>query len=337
MTIFEALSRGIHELNRRKRLQFLFYAFTTIWALAIVAPAFAILFGSLGQSAWAERMAGNFDLEWVAELLFSPGSLALGPALAAAIGVFAVAGIAHLFLLGGAIQLFFTGDEFSMAAFFQGCGKHFWRFVRLVLVSLLFYVVVLLVNAALGGIGNKVWGEGSAATPTIYWGWFRAAVLLALLGLVNLIFDYARIRMVAADSRKAFRGAFSALKFVFANFRRTAGLYIVVWVILIAIFAVYQGLATVLVQNSLAIVFLLLLVRQAMVLARIWGQLLFYSSGAEMVRALTPAPPPVIAAEPEPPVEAQAASAGEPAAPAQPVSTTEEIAPLELQQPPLEG
>lgn len=288
MTTFDALRRGIHELNRRKRLWLVLYAATTIWALAIVAPVMTLLLASLGESAWAERMAGSFNLEWVAEILLGGNSLAFTPLIPVGIAVFAVAAIAHLFLLGGAIQLFCARSEFSLAAFFEGCGKHFWRFVRLALVSALFYVAVGAVNAGLGALGHKIWGEGSEYTPLAYWSWFSTAIVLALFGLVNLIFDYARIRLVATDSRKAFRGAMSAVRFVFRNFRRTAGLYVTVWVILVAVLAAYRGLAGVMVQSSVGLVIALLLVRQVTVLARIWSQLLFFSSGAEMYLALAP-------------------------------------------------
>jgi hypothetical protein len=284
------LLAGIRSLNRRKRLWFWFYGVTTIWALAIVGPVMALLFASLGQSAWAGQMAANFDLQYVAELLFAKSALAFTPLLGAMMAVALVAAIAHLFLLGGALQLFWSDEEFSMAAFFQGCGRHFWRFVRLALVYALFYAVVFILNSLLARAGNKIWDEGSEQTPLVYFAWFRMALLLALCGLVGLIFDYGRIRLVAADSPKAFRAAGAAIRFVFSNFGRTARLYLAVWAILLVLLAVYRGMAGIVGQASLGLVVLLFLVRQIMVLARVWVQLLFYSSQAEMYRSLMPIP-----------------------------------------------
>jgi len=290
MTISEALRGGIRALNGRKRLWFWFYGVTTIWAVAVAAPAIGQLFSSLGESAWAERMAGNFDLQWIAEVAAQKGGLPFLPLLVTAAAVLAVSAIAHVFLLGGAIQLFCARQEFTLGGFFQGCGRHFWRFVRLALVSALFYAVVWGVNRGLARVGEKIWGEGSEATPLVYWGWGRTAVLLALLGLTGLIFDYARIKLVTADSRKAFRGAIGAVRFVFANFRQTAGLYVVVWAIALVLLAAYYGMSRVVTQTSLGLVVLLFAIRQAMVLVKGWTQLLFYASGAEMYAALTPVP-----------------------------------------------
>ena len=137
-------------------------------------------------------------------------------------------------------------------------------------------------------MGDKIWGEGSEATPLVYWGWARFALLLALAGLTGLIFDYARIKLVAADSRKTIRAAIGAVRFVFGNFRKTAGLYVVVWAIALVLLAAYYGVSRVVSQTSLGLVVALFAIRQAMVLAKGWTQLLFYSSGAEMYAGLTP-------------------------------------------------
>src|SRR5262249_51398997 len=141
MTILDALRGGIRALNDRKRLLLLFYAITTIWALAAVAPVMALLFMSLGGSAWPEQMAANFDLQWIAELRAAGVAPFVAPVVTGS-AVLAVATVAHLFLLGGAIQLFCAREQFSAAAFFQGCGKYFWRFVRLALISALLYLAV---------------------------------------------------------------------------------------------------------------------------------------------------------------------------------------------------
>ena len=297
MTASSALLAGIRSLNRRKRLWFWFYGVTTLWALAIVGPVMALLFASLGQSAWAGQMAANFDLQYVAELMFAKSVLAWSPLLAAMIAVALMAAVAHLFLLGGALQLFWSDEEFSMAAFFRGCGRYFWRFVRLALVSALFYAAVMILNSLLSRAGNKIWGEGSEQTPLVYFAWFRTVLLFALCGLVGLIFDYGRIRMVAADSPKAFRAAGAAIRFVFSNFGRTTALYLSVWALLVVLLAVYRGVAGIIGQASLGLVVLLFLMRQAMVLARVWVQLLFYSGQAEMYRSLMPIP---VAAAPVP-------------------------------------
>ncbi|HEY2016309.1 MAG TPA: hypothetical protein VGH38_22550 [Bryobacteraceae bacterium] len=298
-SIAKCLGGGVHALNSRKRLWFWFYGVTTVWALAIAGPAIAVLLGLLGESAWAERLADNFDPQWVAEVIAGKGAVPFVPLVVSALTVFGISAVAHLFLLGGALQLFCAHEEFSTGAFFAGCGRNFWRFVRLALVSVLFYAVVMLVNSGLASVGRKMWGEGSAETPLMYWNWATTAILLMLLVLVVLIFDYARIRLVATDSRKTFRAAWWSVGFVFANLKRTAGLGVVLWLIAAALLAVYFGVSRVVTQTSLALVLLLFAIRQVMVLAKGWTQLLFYASQSQMYESLVPLPVVVVMPPPE--------------------------------------
>jgi hypothetical protein len=295
VTIREALRRGIQKLSRAKRVCLIFYAATTAAALLITAPAMMIAFDSLGDSAWAREMNGNLDLTWVSELASSHGATPWMPMLAILIGTSAISMVVYLFLLGGALQVLSTGDPL-----FAGCGRNFWRMVRLALISTFFYGAAFLVYNRLGFIGRKIWGEGSEATPLIHWGWFRAAVLLCLLGLVNLVFDYARVRLVADDQRKTLRATIAAFRFVWKNLPSTLGLYAIVCAIAGLIFAAYLGVSHSLAQTSLGLVLILLLVRQGMVLAKVWSRLLFYSTACELYGARKPAQPIVMEPKPEP-------------------------------------
>jgi hypothetical protein len=291
MSILLALRRGMRALNRAKRLWFIFYAALTLAAVLPAAAFLAIAFQSLGHSTWAAQLGRSFDLEWIGELLAQYGGMPADPVLPVLAGIFLISAIIHLFLLGGAIEMFARRQWFSAASFFRGCGRNFWRLFRLALYSLILLAAALGVRAGLAAIGRKLWGEGSVAAPLIYWSWFYTAVTLLLLGVVHLIFDYAAIRLVAQDSRQAWRGLWRACRFVWRHFGPVARLVAALWIILLALTAIYFGISKLFVQTSVAAVLVLLIVRQAAVLARIWSRLLFYSSQCEMYDALAPPPP----------------------------------------------
>jgi hypothetical protein len=256
----------------------------------------AAAFYSLGESGWAAQMKSNLDLSWISELLAGYGAFPWAPITAILIGVSAAFAVIYLFLLGGAIQTYSTGEPF-----FGGCGRNFWRLFRLTLISMLFYGLLLVINNRMRAVGQKIWGEGSEAGPLVHWNWFRTAVVLGLFGLVNLIFDYARVILVVENSRKAIRAALTATRLVAKNFGQTAGLYLMVCAIAAMLLAGYFAVSHSFAQSSMGLVLLLFLVRQAMVLAKIWSRLLFCSTAVEMYTALQPPPPPVpVVGEPEP-------------------------------------
>jgi hypothetical protein len=290
MTIGLALRRGIRVVNRTKRLWFIFYAALTLAAVLPAAALMTIAFHSLGHSAWAEQLGRRLDLEWIGELMAAYGEMPIRPVMAAAIGVLAISILVHLFLLGGAIEMFSKRQWFSAALFFGGCGRNFWRLFRLAIYCLVLLAAIYGINAGLAAIGEKIWGSGSEAAPLIHWSWFRAAAILLLLGLVNLIFDYTAIHLVAEDSRKSFSSIWGTCRLLWSNFGRTAGMATVLWAIMALLIAAYFGISQLFPQRTLAAVLVVLLVRQVMVLGRIWSRLLFYSTQCEMADGLTHAP-----------------------------------------------
>ncbi len=283
MTASQALRRGIGVLARNKRLCVIFYAVTTVAALLIAAPLMTIALQSLGESAWAQQMAGNVDIAWFSEVVVANGSTPWIQAAMVLLGVGAVSAVVYLFLLGGALQVFSNGEPFA-----AGCGRNFWRLLRLAAVSLLFYVGAFVVYKGLGRV-SKLWSEGSVATPLVYWGWFRAAVFLGLFGFVNLVFDYARVRMVADDQRSAARSAVAAFRFVLRHLRRTAGLYIAVCAIAALVMGAFLAFSHT-TQTSTGLALLWLLVGQIMVFAKIWSRLLFCSTACALYGELKPHP-----------------------------------------------
>ncbi|MGC9946883.1 MAG: hypothetical protein ABSF64_10990 [Bryobacteraceae bacterium] len=280
-------------MNRTKRLWFIFYAALTLAAVLPAAALMTIAFQSLGHSAWAEQLGRRLDMEWIGELIAAYGGMPMGLAVAAMAGVLAISALVHVFLLGGAIEMFAKRQWFSAGVFFGGCGRNFWRLFRLALYCLIPLAAVVGINIGLAAIGEKIWGKGSEAAPLIYWSWFRAGVMLLLLGFVNMVFDYTAIRLVADDSRKAFRGMWRTFRFVWTHLARTAGLAVVLWAVMLGLVAAYFGISQMFSQQSVGAVLLLLLVRQVLVIGRIWSRLLFYASQCEMYDGLAAAAAPV--------------------------------------------
>jgi len=282
MTIRLALRRGVRVVNRAIGLWFLFYASLTLVAALPAAALTAIAFHSLGHSAWAETLGRRLNLEWIGELAAVYGAMPVQPVMAAAIGAFAISAVVQLFLLGGALEIFAKRRWFGAATFFGGCGRNFWRLFRLALYCLILLAAVYGIDAGLGAAAEKIWGQGTEATPLIHWGWFRAALDLLLLGWLNLIFDYTAIHLVAEDNRKPFRSLWRTFRFTWTNFGQIAGLAAVLWIIRLALTAASVGITQVFPQLSVGAVLVLLLVRQGLVVGRIWSRLLLYASQCEM-------------------------------------------------------
>jgi hypothetical protein len=305
MTIFQSLRQGARSLHQERRMLLVLYFAATLLAVIGAAVVMTVPFNSLGRSTWTIALGNNLDASWIAELA-AQSTLPALPVLAAVAGLAALARILQLFLLGGALQILGVGEPFTAAAFFGGCGRYFWRLVRLALFSLIFFAAAGAIGAGLNMAGERIWGASSQAAPLIYWSWFRTVVLACLLGLCSLAFDYAAIRLAVEDSRKSVGAYLGSFRLIWLAPFRTVGLYIVLWLFILLFLGAYLGISGLVPQTSLVLILLLFLVRQVTVLAKVWCRLLFYSAQSVLYRDLRPHSVPVEPApEPEPEPSAQ--------------------------------
>ncbi len=266
----EAFREGVRRLNRAKRVWWVFYAATTAPALLISAVLMSVAYSSLGHSLWAERMADNLDVSWLAELATKDEGI--GVAIGALIaGTAVLCTIVYILLLGGAIEVLCADGVFAF-----GCGTHFFPLMRLSLFALLMCVGPVLINHGLAAIGDGVWGAGLVRAPLIYWSWFRAAVLFCLLGGVNAAFEHAAIRLVVERRRDAVRALTAALA---AIIRRPIGMlapYAILVILLLLVAAVGLSASRMIPGTAISAVAVTFLLQQVAVLGKIWAWLACY-------------------------------------------------------------
>jgi hypothetical protein len=268
---------GATAVTRAWRVWLLLWALTLAFAAVLVLPAAAILHADLGHSLYAARMFGNFDPQWMAEFLFKTGNglLITVPPLAAAL---ALAYLLLMTFLNGGVLAVFT----QSSAFWPGCGRNFWRLLRLFVVSLVCYALVVAANLGLGKIGGRIWGEGMVERPVVIFGWVRAGIIVLLVLVVNMVFDYAKIRAVARNST-----LLRSVAFVARNFIRTATTYALLCVLAAALAVVYWCASSALPRTALGWLIAVLVVQQIFVAVRVWVRLLFFASQAAVSDQLT--------------------------------------------------
>jgi hypothetical protein len=125
-----------------------------------------------------------------------------------------------------------------------------------------------------------------------------------MLGFVNMIFDYAKIRTVVEDSRSMFRETFSALGFSLRHLFSVSALYSLIAVIGIALFLLLVHLRDSIDQSSVIAVTTAILVGQTAIAARMWTRLTFFAAELDFYRRYRPkkvrALPPELTADADP-------------------------------------
>jgi hypothetical protein len=277
------------------------YAATVVLALPLAITMRGQLQTHLGASLAAERAADGVNYDWWQE--FSSQATGIGVTFAPAIIGFAttldavssvldgrreiapIAGalalylVAWTFLAGGIIDRYARQRPVGAAGFFAASGVHGFRLLRLAVMSGVIY-----------------WWLFAYVQRWLFLEWFvdrtriigverevflwRLGLYLVfgfLLVLVNVVFDYAKIRIVVEDRRSALGALSAALRFVWRRLGRVAGLYAlngVAFLVVIGIWALVAPGA----RSGGATLWMAFLAAQLYVLARLALKLQFLAS-----------------------------------------------------------
>jgi hypothetical protein len=243
------------------------FLLTFVMAVPLAWTMRGMLQAQLGRSMDARETAGDVNYDWWQE--FTAQTSGLGTTFTPAIIGFAatldnISGLldgqkelvpvasalafyllAWTFVSGGILDRYARQRRTRAHGFFAACGVYFFRFLRLALIAGIFYwwmfdfVRYWLFDEWYVDLTRDLSVERTAFA-------IRVALYLAfgaLLAFGNMVFDYAKVRLVVEDRHSAFGALLAALRFVVRNPRRTLGLYALNSLTFAALLAVWAAIA----------------------------------------------------------------------------------------------
>ena len=163
-------------------------------------------------------------------------------------------------------------------SFFGESARYFPRLFRLMLWSAPCYGSVLVINNLLARMAGHFNESSMQARPWIILSWLQLGLILFLLGMVNLVFDWAKMLMIAEQRRGAFWAAIDGIRFVRYSPATTIGVFFLGQLFSLVFLLIYHGLSEVTPQASAGSLLVLFLLRQAYMLARFWVRLLVWDA-----------------------------------------------------------
>jgi hypothetical protein len=194
------------------------------------------------------------------------------------VGAIAAYLAAWVFLSGGVIDRLARARPLGAATFVALSGHYFFRLLRLAVLAgvaywLLFRTVhPLLFGALFDRLTRDVTSESHALAilATLY------GLFALLLGLVSLIVDFTRVRLVVEDRYSVLAALGAGLRFVRRRFWRSAGLYALNILALVILARLWMQVAVGAGEPD----WQALLLSQIYLIARIWGRMAFLGSEA---------------------------------------------------------
>jgi hypothetical protein len=219
---------------------------------------------TLDHSLASLRLVNQFDLSAFLGLFFQPEA----PFDGAASAVSASSVLFLLFMLfitGGVLTCYRDDQKPTSAPFFEACGRHFWRFFRL----MIYFLIVLIPVGILVGISARVFDRindrSISPFPAVRFIEAAAVIILFLMMSLRLWFDIAQVIAVAEDEHRIHRALRSAAVLVRRNFGSLFWLYlrisVVGWILFAAGLHIWmfrlrpEGIHKALVLSQLMILF----------------------------------------------------------------------------------
>jgi hypothetical protein len=296
--VLGAYLEGWRRVVRAPALAASLLVMTLLTALPLGAALGTMLGEHLGSSVVADIPAWNWSEGWAAEFAAQAQGLgrtftheiigfggtlnilsgildrqALNPTLA---GVAIAYGALWMFLTGGIMDRLARDRAIRTAAFFAACGGYFVRMMRLGVVTALSYWILfkyfhpLLLTRVYDHYTRNMTAErdGLILRVALY------LVFTLVLCTFNLIFDYAKVRLVVEDRRSVISALGAAMRFARRRPLRVAGLYFLNSVGFLLVLRLWLEAAPQ-AWESVAWAFF---VTQLYLVARIWLRLTFIAS-----------------------------------------------------------
>src|SRR5262245_40182536 len=149
--MFNSFFSGMSRASRSGKLILLLFVINILFTLPISLPIFLLLANTSRETLAVDKLvADKIDINWITDLFnqqFAGASIE-NSAIQVAVMVL-VLGISYLlantFFAGGILEVMAGDGKFTMQKFWSGCGEYFWRFLRLIFISLFFYGAVGLI------------------------------------------------------------------------------------------------------------------------------------------------------------------------------------------------
>ena len=289
---------GVMRVKRAPVLVIGLWLGTIATALPFAMLLQALIGDHLGSSVAAQSAADGVNYDWWNEFLAQTSGVGLSfvPAILGFAAVMknlstfvdhtgfpiviAVAVSLHmlvsLFLIGGMLDRLARDRAIGAAAFFSACGMYAARFVRLAIIATAVYWVLLgpYHQWLFDGVYPALIENLTVERTAFFYRTGLYALFLLPLALVNLIFDYAKVRAVVEDRRSMIGALVAAMRFI----RRNPGAAIGLYLLDTLLFAVAVGLYFFAAPGAAANNVLAFAVGQAYIVLRVIVRLQFAAS-----------------------------------------------------------
>ncbi|MEG8947088.1 hypothetical protein [Rosettibacter firmus] len=275
--IREILNNSIRTVFYNVKFVILFWFTNSVFALVLSIPIYNLLLNSLKYSLLSDELSSGFNYFWYLQFrhLYKIPLDQIPWAIYTVAGIYT---IIQTFYLGGLISIFNQFKKNHYVDFFYGGVKYFFRFFKVLLISLIFYIVAFFINDLFGDAINLIFSNTEFIKTEFFIRFLRYVLLLFFIGIITLISDYTKVSLALKDKTKVIKEIISTTVFIKNNF--TLIFYVF---LLIAIFSaigslMYNLIVIEIPRTPYYFLILSFIIQQMLIIFRLLIRMLFCSS-----------------------------------------------------------
>lgn len=265
--------------NTFKNFKFIVLLWFSNAALAFVlaVPIYALLIDNLQHSVLSDQLAVQFDYLWFIQFIsIYKNTISHLPLLTYTIVVIYL--IIQSFYLGGMISVLNNIEKNHISDFFYGGVKYFFRFIKVLLIALIFIALAFIINDLIGDLIEYLFRDYDYQLTDFILRSLRYLLLILLLGIVFIISDYTRLEIAITDNSKVFSSIYNAVILIKNNFSLIFIVFLII-AVLGAIGAVIYNIVEIFVPSEpYPFLILSFILQQLLIIFRLLIRMLFVST-----------------------------------------------------------
>ena len=285
-SIKHILIHGVRSVFHNVKFVVLMWAMNAASALVLSLQFYNILLYNIVTSLTSYLLSHSFDYFWYLQFrnLYSVQLDQLPLSIYFAVGIYA---LIQTFFLGGLISVFHTPEKNHTVDFFFGGVRYFLRFVKVLLISLLFFAAAFNINDYIGELITWLLKNSENVTADFFSKFIRYVLMIFFIGIVTIISDYSKISLAVRDKTQILREIYYAVVFLKNNFNKVFVTFLIVAIIGALGAVVYNVIGRFIPRTPFYFLILIFILQQMLIIFRLLVRMLFYSTQVSLFKDLS--------------------------------------------------
>ncbi len=286
MKVKNTFVEGFRSVFYNKRYVALLWCTNAAMAFILAIPIYTNLIDNLKHSVMSDKLAQGWDFVWYLQFrqIYQNEFHELPLLIYGVTGVYV---LILTFYSGGFISIFHFPKKNHVSDFFYGGVKYWYRFTKVLLVSLGFYALVFKFHALSGDWIHYGYSNSENVLADFVLRSLRYLVLLFLIGVIGIISDYTKVLIAIEDRADVFKCIVAGIRFIKRNFNIVFGVFLLVSIMGAGGAVVYNIVAKYVPKAPFYFLLLSFILQQMLIIFRLLIRMLFFSTEVYLYKDLS--------------------------------------------------